>query len=128
MCIANVNRIYYFVYPIEIEDLLISRAKADAISSSDNLATQKQSDSMSIEEMLDAVDTAEARAKRSSDTENRLATKEAPGRFDDEERALASMSLRQLYEVTTRQISATDYQIYRAQVILDKAMIDLVHK
>lgn len=128
MCIADVNRIYHFVYPIEIEDLLISRAKADALSSVDNLATQKQSDSMSIEEMLDAVDTAEARAKRSSDTENRLATKEAPGRFDDEERALASMSLRQLYEVTTRQISATDYQIYRAQVILDKAMIDLVHK
>lgn len=74
--------------------------------------------------VLAALDTQEQRQRRQRDSEETIQLRLKAPQLD-EEQELVRYSLRELYEVITGQLHASDFQVYRAKTLLDAAMATL---
>lgn len=89
-----------------------------------NVRMQEIFSEKTIAEVLAELDTPEQRVTRRQDSEQTIQTR-LSGEQLVEEQKLQQFSLRELYEVITGQLEATDFQVYRAKTLLDAAMATL---
>jgi hypothetical protein len=89
-----------------------------------NVRMKEDSSRHSVAEVLAELDTPEKRRARQLDSEQNI-QKRLQGEQLSEERKLLQYSLRELYEVVTGTLKATDFQVYRARTLLDAAMASL---
>ena len=89
-----------------------------------NVRMKEEYSQRSVADVLAEVDTLEKRAARRLESEQNI-QKRLQGAQLSEERSLQQYSLRELYEVITGTLKATDFQIYRARTLLDAAMATL---
>jgi hypothetical protein len=89
-----------------------------------NVRMKEEFSGKTIAEVLVELDTPERRAERQQDSARSIQTRLSGEQLADE-RSLQQYSLRELYEVVTGQLKATDFQMYRAKTLLDAAMASL---
>jgi len=79
-----------------------------------------------IQELLLALDTQDMQKRRVKDSEDNIQHRlSREKQLLIEEQQLVRFSLKELYEIVTEQIEATDYQRFRARSLLDVAMSSL---
>lgn len=77
-----------------------------------------------VADVLQELDTVAMRKARQADSEQSIQKRLSIEQLE-EERELQQYSLKELYEVVTGVLPATDFQIYRAKTLLDAAMASL---
>jgi hypothetical protein len=97
---------------------------SDPLLNINNVRMKEDSSKRSVADVLAELDTPKKRRARQVDSEDNI-QKRLQGEQLSEERKLQQYSLRELYEVVTGTLKATDFQVYRARTLLDAAMAAL---
>ena len=97
---------------------------ADPVLSINNAKMKEVFAGKTVGDVLAQLDTPEQRLWRQRESEESIQLR-LRGPQLAEEQALAQYSLRELFEVTTGQLPASDFQKYRAKTLMDAAMAAL---
>jgi hypothetical protein len=108
---------------MEIEALLVNDEKHPTSDEKETL--QQGLQDKSILDLLDVIDRSESSGNVASRSlAGRMVLERLDKRMSDEDQALASLSLKELYGVSVGDyVDATDYQMQRAQELLSDALI-----
>ena len=107
---------------LEIEARL--HETANPILDINNVKTRENFSGKTVEEVLALLDTPEQRARRQRDSQESIQLRLGAPQLAEEQQVVG-YSLRELYEIITGRMTATDYQIYRARTLLDASMATL---
>lgn len=108
---------------MEIEALLVNDEKNP--TADEKKSVHKSLRDKSILDLLDIIDKSESSGNVASRSlAGRMVLERLDKRMSEEDQALASLSLKQLYGVSVGDyVDATDYQIQRAQELLSDALV-----
>ena len=117
---------------LEVESLLLNDEKYATMTEKEEISSALRQ--KTIPDLLDVIDKAEISGNVASRTVASQLALERMGKvsqsaFSDEDRALAALSLRELYGVSMGEYAdATDYQIAKASELLDDALVRVMQR